>query len=225
MKKSSTRSIRNSSFKHSLAKEAEKVVKILSKLYRESLVERIGKGSPYRVWVSTVLSQRTRDETTERVSEEFFRHFGSLESLANARVDEIKSLIKSVGFSNQKAHNLMRAARMILEKFNGKIPDTEEELLTLPGVGQKTAGCILVYAYGKPAVPVDTHVHRVSNRLGWVKTKTPEETRQELVSFLPERLWLPINRIFVLFGRETCKPRNPKCETCLIRKLCARVSN
>ncbi|MCX7703474.1 MAG: endonuclease III [Planctomycetota bacterium] len=201
-------------------KDKEAVVRILSKRYQKSLVERVGRGSPYRILVATILSQRTRDETTERVAESFFRRFKSVWELDAANVGEIRNLIKSVGFSSQKAHNLKQTARILVEKYEGKVPDEEEKLKELPGVGQKTAGCILVYAFGKPALPVDTHVHRISNRLGWVKTKRPEETEKELKKVLKKDLWLPLNRIFVLFGREVCQPREPKCVLCPIKRFC-----
>jgi len=202
--------------------EAEEVVKALSKRYRESLVERIGRGSPFRVLVATILSQRTRDETTEKVAEAFFERYGSVEEVAEADVSDIASVIKPVGFSTQKAQNLKACATAILTEFGGRVPDEEESLLRLPGVGQKTAGCVLVYAFGKPALPVDTHVHRITNRLGWVETRTPEQTEKELKRLLPREFWLPINRVFVMLGRQICGSQRPRCDICPIRRWCSQ---
>jgi len=216
-RKSSTNSTRNSNSDFSAV---EAVLSLLSERYRESLVERIGRGSPFRVLLATILSQRTRDETTEKVAEAFFERYGSIEEVAEADVSDIASVIKPAGFSKQKAHNLKACATAILTRFGGRVPDDEESLLRLPGVGQKTAGCVLVYAFGKPALPVDTHVHRIANRLGWVETKTPEQTAKELRELLPKEFWLPINRVFVMFGREICQPRRPKCSVCPIKRWC-----
>lgn len=199
---------------------AEEVVRRLSERYKQSLVERVGKGVPYRVFVATILSQRTRDEVTERVAERFLRRWGDVKALAAADVSEVQNAIKEVGLAPAKARYLVSAARIILQRFNSQIPKTEEELLSLPGVGQKTAGCVLVYAYGQAAIPVDTHVHRIANLLGLVKTKTPEQTRRQLQALLPRHLWLPVNRIFVLFGREICRQRKPACQSCPLADIC-----
>jgi len=199
---------------------AQEVVRRLSERYRQSLVERVGRGVPYRVFVATVLSQRTRDEVTERVAERFLRRWGDVESLAAADVNEVRKAIKEVGLAPAKARYLVSAARIIVRRFNSQIPKTEQELLSLPGVGQKTAGCVLVYAYGQAAIPVDTHVHRISNILGLVKTKTPEQTRRQLQALLPRHLWLPVNRVFVLFGREICRQKRPACEICPLGDIC-----
>ena len=199
---------------------AQEVVRRLSVRYRQSLVERVGKGVPYRVFVATVLSQRTRDEVTERVAERFLRRWGDVGALAAADVDEVRKAIKEVGLAPAKARYLVSAARIIVQRFNSQIPKTEQELLSLPGVGQKTAGCVLVYAYGQAAIPVDTHVHRISNILGLVRTKTPEQTRRQLQTLLPRHLWLPVNRVLVLFGREICRPKRPACEICPLGDIC-----
>jgi len=199
---------------------AQEVVRRLSVRYRQSLVERVGRGVPYRVFVATVLSQRTRDEVTERVAERFLMRWGDVETLAAADVDEVRKAIKEVGLAPAKARYLVSAARIIVQRFNSQIPKTEQELLSLPGVGQKTAGCVLVYAYGQAAIPVDTHVHRISNILGLVRTKTPEQTRRQLQKLLPRHLWLPVNRVLVLFGREICRPKRPACEICPLGDIC-----
>lgn len=218
-RKSSTNSTRSSDSNPSTV---EAVLTLLSDRYGESLVERVGRGSPFRVLVATVLSQRTRDETTERVARAFFSRYRSVRDVAKAEVSDIASVIKPVGFSTRKAHNLKACATTILAEFGGRVPDDEERLLRLPGVGQKTAGCVLVYAFGKPALPVDIHVHRITNRLGWVETKTPEQTEKELKELLPQKLWMPVNRVFVMLGREICGSRRPKCSICPIEVWCPR---
>ena len=119
-----------------------------------------------------------------------------------------------------KTKNIIRVSKQLVGEFGGKVPDTEEELLKLHSVGRKTANCVLVYAFNKPAIPVDTHVHRISNRLGLVKTKKPEETETELVKTVPKRYWLELNDLFVRFGQTTCKPIGPKCGICTLKPWC-----
>jgi len=206
------------------AERARTVVERLSKRYGPSLVERIGAGDPYRVLVATILSQRTRDEVTGRVSEAVFARWPTLASLAEADEREILRTIREVGFGPGKARHLAAAARKILTEHDGRVPATEKDLLELPGVGQKTAGCVLVYAFGEPAIPVDAHVHRISNLLRLVETRTPERTREELERLLPRRLWAPVNRVMVLFGREICLPRRPRCGRCPLADVCPSAS-
>jgi endonuclease-3 len=119
-----------------------------------------------------------------------------------------------------KTKNIITASRQLMEEFGGRVPDNEEELLKIRAVGRKTANCVLVYAFNKPAIPVDTHVHRISNRLGLVKTKKPEDTESELVRTVPRHYWLELNDLFVRFGQTTCKPIGPKCSTCTLSRIC-----
>jgi len=202
------------------AELANEVVRRLSARYRASLVERIGGRDSFRVLVATILSQRTRDEVTERVAGEFFKRWKSVEALASADENDVRETIKEVGLAPAKARYLIESARIIMERFGGRVPAKEEDLMALPGVGQKTAGCVLVYAFARPAIPVDTHVHRIANLLGLVRTKTPKQTKKALEKLLPREIWLPVNRIFVLFGREICKPQKPRCPRCPIKDLC-----
>ena len=175
---------------------------------------------PFKILIGTILSQRTRDESTAKASERLFAVYHTPKELADADEKKVRELIRSVGFYNVKTKNIIRAARQIVEEFNGTVPDDIESLLTLHAVGRKTANCVLVYGFNKPAIPVDTHVHRIANRLGIVTTETPEQTEIELTEKVPRRYWLELNEMFVRFGQTTCKPVGPRCELCDLRTVC-----
>jgi endonuclease III len=175
---------------------------------------------PFKILIATVLSHRTRDESTSRASERLFEVYDTPEKLANADARKVRKLIKSVGFYNVKSRNVIRVAKQIVEEFGGRVPDDLDSLLTLHAVGPKTANCVLVYGFNKPAIPVDTHVHRIANRLGLVQTKTPEQTEEELTKKVPKRYWLELNELFVRFGQTTCKPIGPRCEVCTLTATC-----
>lgn len=180
----------------------------------------VEESDPFRVLIGTVLSHRTRDESTSKATERLFSVYDTPEKLANADPAKVKELIRSVGFYNMKSRNVIRVAKQVVEDFGGRVPDDLESLLTLHAVGRKTANCVLVYGFNKPAIPVDTHVHRIANRLGLAETKTPEATEEELMRTVPKRYWLRLNELFVRFGQTTCKPIGPKCEECLLRAEC-----
>ncbi len=176
---------------------------------------------PFKILVATVLSARTRDETTSKViSEKLFPAVKNFADLRAFTVPEIERLIYPVGFYRQKAAALNKMAYVIEEKFGGEIPETVEELCELPGVGRKTANLVVAVAFGKPAICVDVHVHRINNRLGLIKTKDPLETEMKLRKILPVELWRTWNACFVSFGQRRCTPRNPKCEGCIIGEFC-----
>ena len=177
-------------------------------------------GGPLSILIGTILSARTRDENTSVVVKKLFEKYKTARSLARAKVTNIEKIIKSTGFYHVKARRIIEVASIIDSKYDGKVPDSLEELLELPGVGRKTANCVLVYAFEKPAIPVDTHVHRISNRIGLVKTKTPEETELELMKKIPKKYWLEINDTFVMYGQNICKPISPMCDVCQIRNMC-----
>jgi endonuclease-3 len=177
-------------------------------------------GSPLSILIGTILSARTRDENTSAVVKKLFAKYKSARSLAQAKVSDVEKIIKSTGFYHVKAKRIIEVASLIDSKYSGKVPDTLDELLKLPGVGRKTANCVLVYAFEKPAIPVDTHVHRISNRLGLVQTKTHEETELELIEKIPRKYWLKINDTFVMYGQNICKPISPMCDVCKIKKEC-----
>jgi len=177
-------------------------------------------GSPLSILIGTILSARTRDENTSAVVKKLFSKYKSARSLAQAKLSDVEKIIKSTGFYHVKAKRVIEVASIIDSKYSGKVPDMLEELLKLPGVGRKTANCVLVYAFEKPAIPVDTHVHRISNRLGLVQTKTPEETELELMKKIPKKYWLKINDMFVMYGQNICKPISPMCDVCQIKREC-----
>ena len=177
-------------------------------------------GGPFSILIGTILSARTKDESTTKVVKELFSKYKNAKSLANAKVKDVEKIIKSIGFYHVKSKRIIEVAKIIDSRYKGKVPDNLEELVELPGVGRKTANCVLVYAYEKPAIPVDIHVHRISNRLGLVNTKTPEETEQELVKKIPKKFWIDINDTFVMYGQNICKPISPMCKVCKIKKSC-----
>ncbi|MCH7756919.1 MAG: endonuclease III [Thaumarchaeota archaeon] len=177
-------------------------------------------GGPFSILIGTILSARTKDETTTKVVNVLFSKYKNVKTLANANLKDVEKIIKSIGFYHIKAKRIIEVSKIIDSKYKGKVPDNLEKLLKLPGVGRKTANCVLVYAYDKPAIPVDIHVHRISNRLGLVKTKTPEETELELMKKIPKKFWLEINDTFVMYGQNICKPISPMCNVCKIKKNC-----
>jgi endonuclease-3 len=176
------------------------------------------------ILISTILSQRTRDENTRRASSALFKTYRNARDLAEGDLESIEQLIRPAGFYKVKARKIKEAASIISQKYGGKVPERLEELLLLPGVGRKTANCVLVYAFGKPAIPVDTHVHRVSNRIGLVETRTPEQTEMRLKEIIDKRDWLDLNELFVRFGQEICKPIRPRCPKCDLKTACKYYS-
>jgi len=176
---------------------------------------------PFSVLISTIISQRTRDEQTHVAAQALLSAYPTARNLATAEIKDIEKLIKSAGFYHVKARKVREVSRIILKEYNGSIPDDYESLIRLPSVGQKTANCVLVFGFGKEAIPVDTHVHRISNRLGIIDTKTPEESEQALRKILPEKYWLDINHLFVQFGRNICRPIGPRCAKCPVFDLCS----
>jgi endonuclease-3 len=183
-------------------------------------LHRIQAARPFRILIATILSARTKDENTTKAADKLFKVYGTPQKLAKAKVKDVEKMIKSVGFYHVKSRRIINAANIILSKYHGKVPANIEQLTDIPGVGRKTANCVLVYAFEEPAIPVDTHVHRISNRLGLVDTKTPEETEMELRKNVPKKYWLPINNTFVMYGQNICKPISPMCNVCKISKNC-----
>ncbi len=177
-------------------------------------------GDPFRILIGTILSHRTRDENTTKATENLFSKYSTPAQLAKADPAVVRRLIHPAGFYNMKTKNIMIASRQLVSEFGGQVPDNEEDLLKIRSVGRKTANCVLVYAFNKPAIPVDTHVHRISNRLGLVKTKKPEDTESELTKSVPKRYWLELNDLFVRFGQTTCKPIGPRCHSCSLAMDC-----
>lgn len=177
----------------------------------------------FKVLISAILSARARDEVTEVLAEQLFEKYPDAESLMNARLKNVVKIIRRIGFYNNKAKNIIETAKIIVEKHNGVVPNSLKELVELPGVGRKVANCVLVYAYKQDAIPVDTHVHRISNRLGWVKTNLPEKTEIALEELIPKRHWQIVNDTFVGHGKSICVPISPFCSKCPIYNYCKRV--
>lgn len=177
-------------------------------------------GDPYKILIGTILSARTRDETTTNVIKMLFSKFKTPEELSRANLKEIKELIQKIGFYNVKAARIKEVSKILVDKYNSKVPPHLEDLLSFPGVGRKTANCVLVYGFRKPAIPVDVHVHRISNRIGIVNTKKPEETEIVLQKSINRKYWIAVNETFVVFGQNVCLPIKPKCNVCRLTKLC-----
>ncbi len=201
--------------------EIERILDIMEKeaMRRNAPVYALKKktGDPFRVLVAGILSTRTRDEQTVAVAERLFERADNFSEIRKMRIEDLEQLLRGVGFYRNKA----RILKEIAEILDGKeIPSTMEELLKLPGVGRKVANIVLSEAFGEKAIAVDTHVHRISNRLGIVSTKTPEETEKELKRKIPKRYWRRINRAFVGYGQTVCKPVNPLCNECRLALYC-----
>ena len=178
---------------------------------------------PFRILVATILSLRTRDTVTAVVAPRLFARADTPEALLALPVEELREIIRPVGFYNAKTESLREVAALLIERYGGRVPDEIDELLTLPGVGRKTANLVVTAGYGKPGICVDTHVHRISNRFGYVRTRTPEQTEMALREKLPPDLWLKINTLLVSLGQNICHPTSPRCSICPVNDLCERV--
>jgi endonuclease-3 len=200
-----------------------RIVSRLKRTYRHTVfVDNHGR-DPYRVLIGCVLSLRTKDEVSYPATDRLFQRAANPAEMLRLRASTISRLIYPVGFYRTKARQIREISRQILDRFGGTVPGDLDELLTLPGVGRKTANLVVTLAFNKPGICVDTHVHRISNRLGWVHTPTPEKTEFALREILPRRYWIVINELLVRHGRETCKPISPLCSHCVIRDDCSRT--
>lgn len=175
---------------------------------------------PFQTLIATVLSARTKDTTTYPAAKRLFAKFPNPKKLVKAKVKQIEQLIFPVGFYRTKARRIKQISKILIGKFNFKVPRTIYELTSLPGVGRKTANIVLAFSFKIPAIAVDVHVNRISNRIGLVKTKKPEQTENELEKILRKDEWLEINELMVKFGQRVCRPVGPKCENCRISKYC-----
>lgn len=182
-------------------------------------------GGPFSILIGTILSARTKDENTAKVVRALFARYRDARELAGAKIRDVERIIRPIGFYRVKARRIIEVAKIVDSEYGGVVPEDIDKLVGMPGVGRKTANCVLVYAFEKPAIPVDIHVHRISNRLGLVETKTPEETEQALMKLVPRRHWLRINDTFVMYGQNICKPVSPMCGVCQIRAECLFYRN
>ena len=178
---------------------------------------------PFRILVSTVISLRTKDEVTLNSSNRLFKVADTPEKLMKLKIEEIEKLIYPAGFYRVKAKNLKKISETLVEKYSGRVPQEMDKLLALPGVGRKTANLVRNLGFGLDGICVDTHVHRISNRMGWVTTKTPEQTEMELMKILPQNYWIEINELLVKFGQNICTPLSPKCSKCPVKEYCKQI--
>ena len=182
-------------------------------------------GNPFKVLISTILSSRTKDDTAYKASNRLFNEYKNPKELSRAKVVEVRILIKPVAFYKIKAKKIKQVAEIIYKEFNSQVPGELNQLLELPLVGRKTANCVLVYGFREPAIPVDVHVHRISNRLGLVETEVPEETEIELEKITNKKYWIHVNEYFVRFGQLICKPINTRCHECRFQNTCRYLQN
>jgi endonuclease-3 len=206
----------------------DKMMKILARAFPEEaapVITRLSrdvKKDPFIVLVGTLLSLRTKDETTEKVLGNLMPLIKSPQDMIDMPQGELEKLIYPVGFYRNKAKTLKEVASKIINMYGGRVPDTIEELLTIRGIGRKTANLVVTEGYGKPGICVDTHVHRISNRLGVVSTKTPHQTEDELRKVLPRKYWITYNALLVSFGKRICTPLSPKCSECPLEGICEK---
>jgi endonuclease III len=211
-------------------RELIKVLEILKKFQegtRKTTLNRESKDSkrysPYQTLISCLLSLRAKDEVTEVISEDLFKVAKTPETMLKIPEKKLKEIIFSSGHYNKKADAIRYVSRELIEKFNGRVPDTRDELLSIKHIGPKTANIVLAFSFNKPYIPIDTHCHRIPNRIGWIKTKTPEQSEIALMEILPKEYWSDFNGIFVLFGKTVCLPVSPFCSTCPIKEYCKRI--
>ena len=201
-------------------------MQILKTRYQEetsALMDVSTRKDPFLTLISCLLSLRTRDEVTARASERLFALAKTPEEMLNLKREEIEAAIYPVGFYRRKAAQILELCRVLIERYDSKVPDKIDELLNLKGVGRKTANIVITMGYNKPGVAVDTHVHRISNRMGLVATKNPYQTEFALRKTLPKRYWIIFNELLVMHGKTICTPISPKCSICPITAHCKRV--
>jgi len=205
--------------------DIHKIIQILKKEIQQWRVPVVGHYSqnPFTVLISCLLSLRTQDKTTDEASARLFRLAKTPRTMARLPAAKIEQAIYPVGFYKTKTKNIVKICRMIISEYSGHVPEDIDTLLKLPGVGRKTANLVVTLGYNKPGICVDTHVHRITNRWGYVQTKTPEKTEAALRAKLPEGYWMIINDLLVTYGQNICKPVSPFCSQCKIRRFCARV--
>ena len=200
--------------------KTDRIIKIVEELNEVFEIRVFLDHDPYKVLVRTILSQRTRDENTDQATNNLFAKYKDIYEVVDAPTEDVQELIRPAGFYRVKAGRIQEVSQILIDEYGGEVPDTLDELVKLPGVGRKTANCVLVFAFELPAIPVDTHVHRISNRMGLVNTKTPDDTEMELSKIAPKELWIKLNDLMVQFGQNICKPTSPQCEACPVSYLC-----
>lgn len=202
------------------SRRVQDIIRILKKKYPKATTA-LRYNSPLELLVATILSAQCTDKRVNEVTEKLFRKYRSAEDYANADLKELEQDIRSTGFYRNKAKNLRDCCRMLVKEYDSKVPDSMEELIKLPGVARKTANIVLGHAYGKnEGIAIDTHMRRVTARLGLTKNTNPEKIEKDLMRIVPKENWIEITDLLISHGRETCTARNPRCSICLIKHLC-----
>jgi endonuclease-3 len=206
--------------------EVIKVLRQSVQAWQPALVDDMAqneKASPYEVLIATILSLRTKDTLTAQIAPKLFALANKPQAMVRHSPETIAEVIYPVGFYRNKAKSILAISQELLDKYDGRVPDELDELLELPGVGRKTANLVLTAGYNKPGICVDIHVHRISNRWGYVQTKTPEKTEFALREKLPQEYWIEYNALLVPFGQNLCTPVSPWCSRCPVSQFCERV--
>jgi endonuclease-3 len=201
---------------------AERIAKKLASVYPEARIS-LNFETPWQCLVATILSAQCTDERVNQVTPALFKEIPTIEAMAGADENQVRQLIVTTGFFRQKTKSIQGAARVLIDRFSGKLPARMEDLITIPGVGRKTANVVLGHVFGKPALVVDTHVKRLASRLGLARSTDPEEIERGLQKMLPETEWTPFSMRLILHGRRVCIARRPRCESCQLSDDCPRV--
>lgn len=205
--------------------EAITILRECARQWQPGLVDEMARvePNPYHILIATILSLRTKDTLTAVIAPKLFAVAATPQEMVRHSAEEIAQIIYPVGFYNTKAQSIVEVSRILLDQYGGRVPDDLEALLQLPGVGRKTANLVITAGYNKPGICVDTHVHRISNRWGYVQTKTPEATEFALRAKLPPEYWIEYNGLLVSFGQTLCHPTSPRCSLCPVYQYCERV--
>jgi len=210
-----------------MVKNVEKIMRILERDFykkgKTTLNRMRRKPDAFKILISCLLSLRTQDKNTEIASNRLFAVADSPEKIVKLSTPRLERLIFSSGHYRKKAATLKHVSRVLIKEFGSRVPETRDELLSIKGVGPKTANIVLAFAFGQAVLPIDVHCHRIPNRLGWIRTKTPEQTEKALEKVLPKKFWNEFNGMFVQFGKEICQPISPWCSKCPVAKYCRRV--
>lgn len=210
-----------------MVKNIATIMKILERDFykkgKTTLNRMRSKPDAFKILISCLLSLRTQDKNTKIASDKLFAVADTPRGIVKLSTPRLEKLIFSSGHYRKKAQSLKHVSKVLIDRFNSKVPDDKDKLLSIRGVGPKTANIVLAFAFGRDVLPIDTHCHRIPNRLGWVKTKTPEKTEKALEKVLPKKFWNEFNGMFVQFGKEICQPISPWCSRCPIAKYCSRV--
>lgn len=208
-----------------IKKDIIKIIEILKEAYPDAKCS-LDFTTPFEMLVAVILSAQCTDERVNKTTPALFKKYSTPQDFANMDIEELESYIHPCGFYKNKAKNIKATAQIIATKYNGKVPETMEELMSLPGVGRKTANVVMLEAFNKPqGIAVDTHCRRISNKIGFSNEKEPEKIEQDLLKIIPSKYYKDVNHILIWHGRNTCVARNPKCEVCSINKYCKEYNN